>query len=140
MGTIQGCCVLFWTNPGSSTSQSSSCMAHLRNYSSKLNKTCRTLLKKQEQTYKWQSPMVSCNMDILELVDQKRHTSALWGHWMLLGGPVRRDRGWESVREFHVVSVMKYQTRHVRLCQRSKDELISNILLWTCLYGHTNVE
>ena len=27
MGTIQGCCMLFWTNPGSSTSQNSSCTA-----------------------------------------------------------------------------------------------------------------
>ena len=31
------------------------------------------------------------------------------------------------------------QTKHVRHCSRSKSQLISNVLLWTPIHGHTSV-
>ena len=67
MGTPQGCCVLFWTNPESSTPQNSNCMT----------------------TY------------LLSHKPSKKKTS--------------------------------------KTCWRSKDKLISDILLWTLTHGHTNV-
>ena len=65
MGTTQGCCVVFWTNPGSNTLQNSSYMA--TNISS----------------HKW--------------------------------------------------------SKISKTYSRSKDELISNVLLWTPTHGHTSV-
>ena len=42
----------------------------------------------------------------------------------------------------HLPSIMKTikirRTRHARHCWRSKDELISDILLWTCSHGWAN--
>ena len=56
MGTTQECYQLFLTNPGSIIPQNSSCTAtsHLKKtkHPSKMNKTCRILLKKQGQTHK----------------------------------------------------------------------------------------
>ena len=57
METTQECQVLFWTNPGKSTSQNSTCIAihlssHFINHPSKMCKTWWALMETQEQTHK----------------------------------------------------------------------------------------
>ena len=64
MGTKQKCYMLFWTNPGSSTQQNSSCTATCfpshKPYN-KTKKTYRTLLEKQGRTHKKYSLIHSCS-------------------------------------------------------------------------------
>ena len=37
-------------------------------------------------------------------------------------------------------TIPERQIRHVGHCWRSKNELINKVLLWTPIYGHTNVD
>ena len=108
--------------------------SHLKNHSSKSNKTCEALLKKQGRTRKWRSSMDPRR----PLTSHLKNHSSKWNKTReALLNEQGRTRKWRSSMDprrpltSHLKNHSSKSNKHAKHCWRNKDELVNDVLLWT---------
>ena len=153
MATTQECCKKYWTSPGGNTPQSSSCTATYH--------PSRKLFKLDEPDMLDTAGEVGTSSSVmysygpLHMAEQKQGDqleSTYSSSVRILGVALRTcqklwtilNKSWRQHSKRHELyghlppitkTIQVRRTRHARHCWRSRDELISDVLLWTPSHG-----